>query len=377
MKNEQILLVGNYPPDGQESMLRFGRLLLGALRERGCQVHLIQPAPVFGRLARGPFARKWLGYLDKLVLFPLQLRREARRLPAGSVIHICDHSNAVYTSFLKERVLITCHDLLAVRGALGEETDCPASLTGRLLQRWILAGLGRASLLACVSEATRRDVERLVAGGGAKGRVVRLGFNAPFSVLPAAERDRRLAGRVRGPYLLHVGSNLRRKNREGVLRVFAALAGKWEGSLVFAGAPLNASLRAQATALGISERIVELPKPDDATLEALYNGAFALLFPSRFEGFGWPIIEAQACGCPVVCSDSGPLPDVAGAAGLVCPLEDEEAMARAILMLTDPAQRALYVQRGLKNVERFATGKMIGNYLALYEELSGAAKRTP
>src|SRR5947199_52923 len=79
-----------------------------------------------------------------------------------------------------------------------------------------------------------------------------------------------------------------------------------------------------ASTLGITDRIVEIENAESETLEALYNRAVALLYPSTFEGFGWPIIEAQACGCPVICTGSGPMPEAAGEAGLFHNAEDEQ-----------------------------------------------------
>src|SRR5207249_992400 len=95
------------------------------------------------------------------------------------------------------KVLITCHDLLAVRGAFGEQTDCPASFTGRILQRWILAGLRRADIVACISEATADDADRLIGRGPGRPHisVVHMGLNYPYKKLPieiARERLRRI-----------------------------------------------------------------------------------------------------------------------------------------------------------------------------------------
>src|SRR6185436_1491272 len=104
--------------------------------------------------------------------------------------------------------------------------------------------------------------------------------------------------------------------------------------------------------------------------EALYSGATALVFPSRYEGFGWPIIEAQACGCPVICSNTGPMPEAAGDAGLLFSPDDEEGFAAAILRLTNPEERALWSEKSLRNAERFAPEKMIAGYLEVYRSLA-------
>jgi glycosyltransferase involved in cell wall biosynthesis len=173
---------------------------------------------------------------------------------------------------------------------------------------------------------------------------------------------------LRDRYAFHVGSNLRRKNREGVLRIFARTAARWDGQLVFAGQPLSPALRELAASLRIADRIVEIPKPDNDTLEALYSRATALLFPSRFEGFGWPIIEAQACGCPVISSNSGPMPEVVGEGGLLRDVEDEAGFAEDLLRLTEPAERERWSQKGLANVQRFTIERMVQDYLRIYAE---------
>lgn len=374
----RLVLVGNYPPDAQESMLRFAQVMRTGLRDADCDVEVVQPPTVFGRWVRTTSGfGKWLGYFDKYVIFPVRLRRVVRRKESANscrvIVHICDHSNAIYTSWLGDTcTVVTCHDLLAVRGALGEETDCPASLMGRLLQKWIVRGLDRATSIVAVSHATMRDVTRIVRFGPKASRrcVVPMGLNHPFCRLEPCEVDARLAsvGLENKPYILHVGSNLRRKNRDAVLRIFARVANQWNGRLVLAGEGLNDDLRALARNLGISDRIDVVSKPETPVLEALYNRALALLFPSRFEGFGWPIIEAQASGCPVICSDAGPLPEVVGDGGIVCPLEDEEAFASAIFRLLDASERDAWVRKGLANAEGYSTERMIEGYLAIYEQ---------
>ena len=317
-----VLLIGNYPADRQQSMQRFAIMLLQGLRAAGIPAEMIQPQPCLGRIqVAGSFVAKWFGYIDKFLLFPWQLRR---KLSASvGVVHICDHSNAMYGAHVRSQpVVVSCHDLLAVRGALGEPTDSPASLTGKVLQRWIVAGLEKADLIVCASQATLVDVQRLVprVNGKPKLEVITLGLSYPYRKLPSEEARTRLAAasviNPDTPFVLHVGSNLRRKNREGVLRIFARCKEQWHGSLVFAGEPLAESGRSLGRQLGIADRIVDVPGPANELLEALYNCATAMLFPSTCEGFGWPIAEAHACGCPVVCTDRAPMIEVAGGAGL-------------------------------------------------------------
>jgi len=340
---------------------------------------VIRPRPFFGHFHfAGRFVAKWLAYLDKFVFFRSTLARKIREQP--SLVHICDHSNAMYAKAIDELpVVVTCHDLLAVRGALGEATDCPASATGKILQRWIVSGLESAAAVACVSPATLRDAQRLLRRTDGKPALetIGLGLSYPYRVLSPAETRDRLAKisalKPENDFVLHVGSNLRRKNREGVLRIFARCKDDWNGSLVLAGDPLSDSLRSLGRELGVADRIVEVPNADSETLEALYNRAVALLFPSTFEGFGWPIAEAHASGCPVLCIDREPMIEVAGEAALAHPVEDEAGFAADLLRLTNPEERARWSAKALENAKRFSTARMISEYVALYRSLGVAA----
>ncbi|HTD67067.1 MAG TPA: glycosyltransferase, partial [Candidatus Limnocylindria bacterium] len=263
----KILLVGNYIPDNQRSMQRFATMLHEGLIARGHEVRRIQPAPTFGRakwLSCGLL--KWLAYIDKFVVFRPSLRRAASW---ANVVHICDHSNAMYATALRNKPhVVTCHDLLAVRGALGENTDCPASFTGKILQRWILRSLKRAQRVVCISTATQRDLIRL-AGGEMKTRssVVMLGV-APTLARRNGENADALAedfpalesGR---PFLLNVGSNLRRKNRDGVLRIFKKVSEQFDCDLVFAGEALSDELKRVKKEIALNGRVIEVPHPSD------------------------------------------------------------------------------------------------------------------
>jgi glycosyltransferase involved in cell wall biosynthesis len=375
-----ILLIGNYPLDRQQSMQRFATMMLAGLTAAGVRAELIQPRARLGRIRfLGSFAAKWLAYVDKFILFPQFLRRKLAAHPA-LIIHICDHSNAMYAAKTRGApVVVTCHDLLAVRGALGEDTGCPASVTGKFLQRWIVAGLRKATVIVADSKATLADVERLVTKKKATPKVemFTLGLSYPYRKLSPCEAQKRVADSAaldpRLPFVLHVGSNIGYKNRQGVLRIFATCRDQWNGRLVFAGEPLSDSLRSLGRELRIADRIVELPGISNELLEALYNCAVALVFPSSCEGFGWPIAEAQACGCPVLCVDRAPMNEIAGPAGLTHDLDDEAGFAADILRLADPTERARWSARALENAKRFSTERMIFQYAELYRSLGVAA----
>lgn len=371
----RILIVGNYAYDQQASMERFYEVLLRELPQYGCSVDGIRPAPILSQyLGRyfGAGLGKWLGYVDKFILFPLVLLTRAL---SYDLVHIVDHSNSPYLFFLsKEKSIISCHDLLAARAALGEETYCPVSRTGRVLQRIILQGLRQARLIICDSPEAYKDVQRLVVEERRpRAEMVWHGLNFPYKVLSEPEIFERL-GKVdsrllESPFILHVGSSQPRKNRELVLKTFAKLSGKFMGNLVFAGTELASSQRKLAKELGIDERLIEIVNPNNLELEAIYNQAFVLLFPSLSEGFGWPIIEAQSCRLPVVLSDIEPCMSIAADSGIVCSLEDEDTFVQAVERLLESPYRKDIIEKGNENVRRFDTSIELEAIVSLYKEL--------
>lgn len=379
-----IVLVGNYPRDQQESMLRFSAMLQQGLAQLGHPPALLH-APVFfgARCQTGHGLGKWIGYLDKYLLFPFQLRRLARRHRADRrvLVHLTDHSNAVYTRYLQGVPnLVTCHDLLAVRSARGEFPQNPVRWSGQQLQRAILRGLNRAGHVVADSQATFADVRRLTSLPPEKISRVHVGLNYPYTPMPADEARRRVAvllGRDNPPpFILHVGGNQWYKNRRGVLQIFRELHRLVPNPplLVLAGKPLPPDLLAGAE-WNLTGKFVQLNHCDNEDLRALYSLAELLLFPSLAEGFGWPPVEAQACGCRVVVSQVEPLPEVAGPSAF---LVDPHAAPAAAVALRDalaepPAARHARREAGLQNIRRFAPQTMVQAYLTLYAQLLAAS----
>lgn len=384
----KVLLIGNYPHDRQESMQRFADMMLRDLQAGGIDAEIIIPKPFFGSLKKsGTGLGKWLGYIDKFLLFPRLLKRRIASLQESGtrdvVVHICDHSNAFYTKALAHIPhLVTCHDLLAVRSALGEITGNPTRWSGRRLQEIILKGLNRAQHVVCDSRATQHDVLRLSILPARQVSVIPIAQNYPYSPMPRDEATRQVQGLLRcsatGPaelpsgHLLHVGGNQWYKNRLGVLRIYAELlsATTIPPKLIMAGKPFTAEMTALVKELGLQDRVVSIESCSNEDLRALYSSARLLLFPSLAEGFGWPVIEAQACGCPVICSNLEPLPEVTrGSASMLDPA-DEPGFARELQrLLAEPDACADLSARGLENVRRFAPATMIADYTACYRQL--------
>jgi glycosyltransferase involved in cell wall biosynthesis len=362
-------------------MLRFRDLMQVRLESLGYPTESICPRSYFGRILRKGVWAKWLGYIDKYILFPpglaMRLFRIKRKFPDRQVVvHICDHANAVYASLARNwfPVLVTCHDLLAVRGARGEDTYCPASGFGKILQAAILRGIGDATFVTCISCATRSDLIRLSGPSMAeRSQVVPLTLNYPYRALP---REEALAGLARAGidlpfhgFVLHVGSGHPRKNREALLLSVAQIKDSWPGKIVFAGEPLSSGEQTLAGSLGLEDRVRGISSPDNETLLALYNAAHCLIFMSYAEGFGWPILEAQASGCPVICSNRTSVPEVAGEGALIHEPDDYAAIAGDIRRLQEPPFRDTLIALGFKNAGNYSSERMMGAYEEIYRRI--------
>jgi glycosyltransferase involved in cell wall biosynthesis len=295
-------------------------------------------------------------------LFPFRLRARVRGF---DLVHVCDHSNSMYLAHTGGRpASITCHDLLAIGSALGRYPQQRTSASGKVQQRWILKHLAAARNVVCVSTNTARELTAL--SEGELNRVVVIPNAVELNCSPASEESvQRLRDKLGiaadERYLFHIGGNLWYKNRLGVLRIFQMIRGSASRvRLVMAGAPLSAEMRDFIAANLPEGSVIEVVNPTDEELWCLYSGAAALLFPSLYEGFGWPLIEAQRCGCPVITSNRAPMTEVAGAAAIYIDPEDEIAAAKTIAENLDTLGRLR--ESGFKNVERFDPAVVIPAY---------------
>jgi glycosyltransferase involved in cell wall biosynthesis len=381
----RVVLVSNYVADQQPSMQRFAGMLHAELAADGVDVQTWQPPARVGGRTPPSGLNKFLGYLDKYVLYPPRLRQGAReRAGTPTVVHVCDHSNAMYVPWLRQIPhVVTCHDLIAVRTALGEFPAERTRWTGRRLQEMIRRGLRQADRIVCDSDATRRDVQRIVRQGD--HAVIHPGVSRTLTRLQADEALTRLETLspancdaatwrqiVAAPYLLHVGGNQWYKNRAGLIETYAALVDRMPAAppLILVGKPLPGELADAITAHSLHGRVIALAAIGDRELAAIYSRAALLLFPSFAEGFGWPVLEAMACGCRVVTSGRAPMTEVGGDVATYIEPENLKGAAAVVeAVLREPeAERRARVAEGFSRAARFNSGTMARAYLSVYED---------
>lgn len=223
----------------------------------------------------------------------------------------------------------------------------------------------RADHVICISEQTRKDLIELLGVDRAKTSVVHLGFS-----LTKQSADSRLASER--PYVLYVGSRGGYKNFESLLRAYAANpALQHDHDLVaFGGGSLNAREKALLAKLGIPFERVRHLSGDDSVLSGLYRRAALFVYPSRYEGFGIPPLEAMSFDCPVACSNVSSIPEVVGDAAEFFDPDSIESIGQAIeRVLNDATLRDVLVARGRERIKLFYWERCAEQTLDVYRSL--------
>jgi glycosyltransferase involved in cell wall biosynthesis len=284
--------------------------------------------PVVGRISHARLGDRLAG---RLWDYPRWL---ATRASDFDVFHIVDQSYAHLVRVLPpERTIVTCHDLDAVQAAL------PASGNrlnpARLLATHILDGLRGAAHVACVSRATQAELLATGEVDPARASVVYEGVHP--SCVPETTIGRALSHATevtpadRAPEILHVGSTIPRKRIDTLLEMFAGIRKQFTGArLIRVGGPLTRGQRALAQRLQVLDAIREMPFMDRPDLAALYRRASVVVLPSQREGFGLPLVEAMACGTPVVASAIPALQEIGGDAASYCAPGDVPGWVEAV-----------------------------------------------
>lgn len=373
MSRPRIAVLCDFVEDNWHSMDLVADMLLERLeQDYGDEFQAVRVCPPMK--PRFPFngaSRK----IDQAVNRHWDYPRHLRRVRDGfDLYQVVDHSYAQLALELPpERTVVFCHDLDAFRCLIEPEKD-PRSPLFRALARRILTGLQRASRVLCGSAATRDEVLRHKLVPEEKITVVSYGVHPACSPDPDPASDTQIA-HLLGPVtaesmdILHVGSTAPRKRIDTLLRVFARVRELVpHARLIRVGGPFTIAQQELAAALKLHGAVAALPFLDRPALSAVYRRAQVTLQPSAAEGFGLPVIEAMACGTPVIASDLPVLREVGGSAAWYCPVDDVDAWTKQVLeiarmdSLQRPAMRTRAIEHAGQYTWRAATARITEVY---------------
>lgn len=283
------------------------------------------------------------------------------------LLHI-PHFNAPWN--LPQHSVVTIHDLIPFK------CEFPRNqLQVRAGRMVLMNALAKAGRIIVISKATANDLVQDYPRGAwqDKIRVVPQGVSADFRPLPQTQIDAFKAQHHLQRYLLFVGNRASHKNLERLLIAYALLLDRFPGlQLVIVGRRLASPDDVDKAKRKLGLRMVrEWEECSDADLLSLYCGAEMLIFPSFYEGFGLPPLEAMACGTPVVVSECASLPEVVGEAGLYFnPLQPTDIASQVSRLLVDSTMRDSLRAKGLVRASAFTWQKTAQQTMTVYEEIA-------
>lgn len=267
------------------------------------------------------------------------------------------------------RLVVTVHDIIHI--LFPEFLPRPAAFT--YARFFIRAAVGRARRVIAVSHTTARDLRRLFNASDARLEVIPHGVDRIF-LDPGEEgidAQVRLRLGVSPPYLLHVGNHKPHKNAEGLLKAYQMLALDRRGEppplVMVGGFSPDGELARRAAAMGLANRVRCLGHVSRTELAALFRGATVFAYPTLYEGFGLPVLEAMACRAPVVAGDIGAVREVAGDAVVRVNPRDVGELAAAIRRLLEhPDLREQLADKGRARAQTFSWRRAAEALLAVY-----------
>lgn len=310
------------------------------------------------------FSENWAKLWFEQVAFP----RACRRVGAD-VAHVPYFAPPLYPTV---PTVVTIHDLIPLilpqyRGSAGV----------RAYMHLVSKAALKASLVLTDSRASARDIENRLGVPSARIRIIRLAADTIYHPLPSVERESVLE-RLGVPhrYILYLGGFDRRKNVPELLQAFARVQNLLDDvALVIAGKlprqnsnfmPHPARIAAE---LGIIGRVHFTGWVNEEDKPALYGGALAFAFPSAYEGFGLPVLEAISCGTPAIVAGGSSLEEIVGQGGLVVPAGDVGALARALVDIAQqPELRRQLSLKAIEHAQSFSWLKTAQQTLEAYQE---------
>lgn len=287
-----------------------------------------------------------------------------KALEEADVIHCTNQMLALPLLFnkkLRKKCIVTVHDLIPVA------TNAYASRTEKIMYFFLLKALKKAAHIIADSEQTKKDIMKYVGYPEKKVSVIPLGIDKKEFY----EKKRKRAQST----LLYVGSEQKRKNVESIIKALPLIKREIPSvTFVKVGQAQDnwnrEKLKALAKQYGVEKNIVWREYVEDLAEE--YSTATVFVFPSLYEGFGFPVLEAMACGCPVICSNKTSLPELAGDAALYCnPLNEKDIAEKIIQVLKDKELQKSLRKKGLQQAQKFTWRKSVQETMEVYRQVYG------
>lgn len=280
--------------------------------------------------------------------------------------------------FYRGKVVVTCHDIISVL--------FPKNLqfwSRMFYSKWMPFSYRRADMIIASSECTKKDIIEHLKISPEKIKVIHLATSDSFKPI----KDQKIIEGIKKKYktgenyFIHVGTLEPRKNLSFLVKAFnmATKQGIKE-NLVIVGKKgwYYEDLFRQVEKLKLEKRVVFTGYAEEKDIPILYNGATALTFPSIYEGFGFPPLEAMNCGTPVISSNTSSIPEVVGNAGILIPPKNEKIWAEKMLLLSQSKELSKELsQKGLIQSKKFSWEKTAKKTMNVYEEVNKNGKKLP
>lgn len=274
--------------------------------------------------------------------------------------------------FYKGKVVVTCHDLISIFFP----KNLP--LVSRLFySKWMPFSYRRADMIIAISENTKQDLMALLKIPESKIRVIHSAASRDFQPIKSKQTLARVQKKYRTGknYLLHVGTLEPRKNLPFLVRAYAlAVREGVDANLVITGKKgwYYEGLFRLVDELNLNDKVIFTGYVAEYDIPTLYSGAKIFVFPSIYEGFGLPPLEAMACGTPVISSNTSSLPEVIDEAGILLPPKDERLWAKNIVkVLKDKGLARTLSEYGIRQAKKFSWEQTARKTIEVYKEVVG------
>lgn len=368
-------------------MRRYTNLLSEGLITKGHQVENWFPKAILFNIPLPLALRKWLGYIDQYIIFSVIVSNRIRKCSDDTLFVFTDNSLGPWMPLVAGRKhVIHCHDFLAQRSAMGGIIENPVSWTGKKYQAYIRRGLIKGKNFISVSQKTREDLHGILPGKPLLSEVVYNGLSKFFRPQePLTVRNilsRKIKVDLSSGYILHVGGNQWYKNRSGVIAIYNTWRATYNNKLplLMVGEVPGLDLLNYVEKTFFKDSIHFLTSLEDELVYLCYAGASVFLFPSLEEGFGWPIVEAMASGCPVITTLQAPITEVGGDAACYIsrrPTDQKywpnwetegSEMVEKVIRLS-PVERKKLVESGLLNAKKFDADISLDKIESIYKSV--------